>query len=44
MAYQEVHMTEIKEILLRAAKGFSIRSISKTLNTQKNHKRLYKLI
>ncbi|GAG83195.1 hypothetical protein ES703_57090 [subsurface metagenome] len=32
MAYREVHMTEIKEILLRVAKGFSIRSISKTLS------------
>lgn len=31
MAYREVHMTEIKEILLRIKRGESIRSVSKTL-------------
>lgn len=31
MAYREVHMTEIKEILLRIARKESIRSISRTL-------------
>lgn len=34
-------MTEIKEILLRAAKGFSIRSISKTLNIHRKTIRGY---
>jgi len=31
MAYREVHMTEIKEILLRIKRGESIRSVSRTL-------------
>ncbi len=31
MAYREVHMTEIKEILLRIASGYPIRSISRSL-------------
>jgi|GEM_PF-3518467 len=30
MVYREVHMTEIKEILLRIKRKESIRSISKT--------------
>ena len=36
MVYREVHMTEIKEILLRAAKGQPVRSISRTLNMHRD--------
>jgi hypothetical protein len=36
MAYREVHMTEIKEILLRVAKGYPIRSISKSLGIHRD--------
>jgi len=36
MVYREVHMTEIKEILLRAAKGQPVRSISRTLGIHRD--------
>ena len=36
MVYREVHMTEIKEILLRAAKGQPVRSISRTLGMHRD--------
>ena len=36
MAYREVHMTEIKEILLRVASGYPIRSISRSLGIHKD--------
>ena len=36
MTYREVHMTEIKEILLRAAKGQPVRSISRTLGMHRD--------
>lgn len=36
MVYREVHMTEIKEILLRAAKGQSVRSISRALGIHRD--------
>jgi len=36
MAYREVHMTEIKEILLRIARKESLRSISKTLGIHRD--------
>ncbi len=36
MVYREVHMTEIKEILLRAAKEESVRSISRTLSMHRD--------
>jgi len=36
MVYREVHMTEIKEILLRAARGQSVRSISRALGIHRD--------
>jgi hypothetical protein len=36
MVYREVHMTEIKEILLRAAKGQPVRSISRALGIHRD--------
>jgi len=36
MAYREVHMTEIKEILLRIASGYPIRSISRSLGIHRD--------
>lgn len=36
MAYREVHMTEIKEILLRVNRNESVRSISKTLGIHRD--------
>ena len=36
MVYREVHMTEIKEILLRAAKKEPVRSISRALNIHRD--------
>ena len=36
MVYREVHMMEIKEILLRAAKGQPVRSISRTLGMHRD--------
>jgi len=36
MVYREVHMTEIKEILLRAANGQPVRSISRTLGIHRD--------
>ena len=36
MAYREVHMTEIKEILLRIRRKESVRSISKTLGIHRD--------
>ena len=36
MAYREVHMTEIKEILLRVAKDHTLRSISRSLGIHRD--------
>ena len=36
MAYREVHMTEIKEILLRIASGYGIRAISRSLGIHRD--------